>query len=185
MMEKKNKRGVMGIIFFFLVLFTIMIIGFIAVMVVSVGTYANDVVEPVLTDLGVVGETNLTQAGEITFGTVNILVSALPWLLTFSYVAMLIFSVVFVVSWNYNPNPIFMGLYFLFAVLLIFGAIVISNMYQNIYTGTDVIAQGLQSQAAMSYLLLYSPWIFGSIALIVGIYVFAGKQTEFQGDFGI
>jgi len=72
MMEKKNKRGVMGIIFFFLVLFTIMIIGFIAVMVVSVGTYANDVVEPVLTDLGVVGETNLTQAGEITFGTVKL-----------------------------------------------------------------------------------------------------------------
>ncbi len=185
MMNIKNKKGVMGIIFFFLLLFTIIVIGFIAVIAVSVGTYSNDIIYPVMVDLGVVGATNLSEVSEFTFGTINTFVQALPWLVAFSYVAMLIFSVVFIMSWKYNPNPIFIGLYFMFIILLIFGCIVMSNIYQDIYTGTDEIAVGLQNQAAMSFLILHSPWIMSLFAFIVGIYIFAGKQTEAQGGYGL
>ena len=181
----KDKKGVMGIILFFLLLFTILIIGFIAVFVVSIGTYSNDIISPIMQDLGVIGDTNVSQAAEYTFGTLDTIITALPWLVAFSYVAMLIFSIVFIMSWNYNPNPIFIGLYVMFIILLIFGCIVMSNIYQDIYTGTDEIAVGLQAQPAMSFMILQSPMIMTLLAFIVGIYIFAGKQTEFQGGFGV
>ena len=182
---KKNKRGDMGIVFFFLILFTIVIIGFTAAIVVSLGTYVNGEITPIMTELGMVGDTNLSEISEYTFGTTDTIIQALPWLVAFTYVVMLIFSMVFVMVWKYNPNPMFMGFYFMMVILLIFLCIIMSNMYQDIYTGTDVLATGLQDQAALSYMILYSPFIMTLIAFIVGIYMFAGKQTELQGGFGV
>jgi len=181
----KNKKGVMGIIIFFLLLFTIVILGFAATILVSIGTYASDELTPVMTELGMVGGSNVSQAAEYTFGVTETFMAALPWLVAFSYVAMLIFSIVFIISWNYNPNPVFIGFYFMLVILLIFGCIVMSNMYQDIISGTDVIATGLQEQAALSWLILYSPLVMTVIAFIVGIYLFAGKQTEMQGGFDV
>jgi len=183
--KRKNKKGVMGIILFFLLLFTILIIGFIAAVSVGIIDFASDTLSPIMQDIGMVGDTNVSEAAGYTFGTVDTMVTALPWLIAFSYVAMLIFSVVFIVSWNYNPNPVFIGIYFMFVILLIFGAIVMSNMYQDLRTGTDIVAVGLQNQAALSFMILNSPMILGLIALIVGIYIFAGKQMETQGGFDV
>jgi len=182
---RKNKKGAMGIIFFFLLLFTILILGFMAAMIVGVIDFASDTLTPVMTDLGMVGETNVSEASEFTFGTVDTLVTALPWLVAFAYIAMLIFSIVFVISWNYNPNPVFIGFYFMFVILLIFGAIVMSNMYQDIRAGDDIVATGLQNQPALSFMILHAPLIFSILAFIVGIYLFAGKQAEAQGGFDV
>lgn len=182
---KKDKRGIIGVVFFFLILFTILIIGFIAVILVSALGFASDVVTPIMTDLGMVSDANLSEASEYTFGTVDTLVSALPWLLTFAYVAMLIFSIIFVVSYQFNPHPAYIGVYFLFVVLLIFGAILMSNMYQDLYsTDDDIIGEGLRDQKSMSFLLIHSPAIFTLIAFIVGIYIFAGNKDN-AGGFDI
>lgn len=180
-----NKKGFMGIVFFFLLLFTILIVGFIATLALGIVDFTSDTVTPIMTDLGVVGSTNLSEVGGYTFGTVNTIVNALPWVMVFAYVSALIFSIVFVVSWTYNPNPMFIGIYFMFIILLIFGAIIISNIYQDLYTGHDEIATELQEQKAMSYMILHSPWIFTVLAFIVGIYLFAGKQMEMQGGFDV
>ena len=183
---RKDKKGFMGFVFFFLILFTILIIGFIGTILVSVFDYTSGVVTPIMTDLGIVGETNLSEASEVTFGTVDTIVDSLPWLLLFTYVAMLIFSVIFIISYDFNPNPAFIGLYFLFVILLIFGAIVMSNMYEDlIKTNDEVIGEGLRSQTGMSYMILHSPWILGMFAFIVGIYIFAGRQTEREGGFDL
>jgi len=182
---KKNKKGAIGIILFFVLLFTILIFGFTASIVVSLLTYTSSEITPIMEELGMVGTTNLSEASEYSFGTLDKAVQSLPWIIAFSYVAMLIFSVVFMVSWTYNPNPIFLGLYVMFVILLIFGCIIMSNMYQDIFTGTDVLAVGLQEQMALSYMILYSPMIMAVIAFLVGIYIFAGKQTEMQGGFDI
>jgi len=185
-LKQMNKKGFMGFVFFFLILFTILIIGFIGVILVSVVKYGSGVVTPVMQDIGVVGNANISHASEVTFGVVDKTINALPWLLAFGYVAMLIFSIIFVISYNFNPNPVFIGIYFVFVILLIFGAIVMSNMYEDIYnSGDEIIGAGLQEQTAMSFMMLHSPWILSIIAFIVGIYIFAGKQGENQGGFDI
>lgn len=183
----KNKKGVIEIIIFFLLLFTILVIGFIAVIAVSLGVYTSGIITPIMTDLGVIEGTsiNLSQSSEYGFGTLDTVINALPWIIAFAYVAMLIFSVIFVIAWGYNPNPMFIGVYIMFVILLIFGCILISNIYEDIYKGTDEIAQGMQNQIAMSYMILYSPFIMTLIAFIVGIYIFAGKQAEIGGGYGV
>jgi len=90
------------------------------------------------------------------------------------------------VSYEFNPNPVYIGIYFIFVILLIFGAILMSNMYEDLYSSNDgVIGAGLQEQTAMSFMMFHSPWILSIIAFIAGIYIFAGKQGERQGGFDI
>lgn len=72
----------------------------------------------------------------------------------------------------------------MFVVLLIFGSIIISNMYEDLLnSGDSVIGDGLGSQKAMTYLLLHSPWVLTVFAFFVGIYIFSGTQRE--GGFDI
>lgn len=182
----KNKRGFMGIVFFFLILFTILILGFIGAVVVGIVDFTSETITPVIQDIGVVGNANVSEAADYTFGTTDKIVNSLPWLLLFSYVAMLIFSIIFIISYGYNPNPAYIGIYFIFVILLIFGSIIISNMYENLLTtGDEVIGAKLSEQSGMSYLMIHSPWILTIIAFIVGIYIFAGRQTETEGGVGI
>lgn len=181
----KDKRGIMGIVFFFLILFTILIIGFIGVIVVAGIDFASDTINPIMQDIGVVGDANVSDASRATFGTVDTIVGMMPWLLAFSYVAMLIFSIIFVVAYRYNPHPAFIGIYFLFVVLLIFGAIIMSNIYQDIYSTDDAdIGERIREQQSMSFLILHAPAIFTVIAFIVGIYIFAGNKDS-AGGFDI
>lgn len=180
--KRRDKRGVMGIIFFFIILFAILIIGFIAVIVVSSLQVASDTITPTMKELGVVGDTNLSQASEYTFGVGNTLINSMPWLLAFGYGLALIFSIVLVVSYNYNPNPAFIGVYIALIMLLIAGSIIISNSYEDIYSGTDDLALKLQANTAMSYMILYSPFILTLIAFVTGIFLFATNKSDSGGQ---
>jgi hypothetical protein len=185
MVKTKDKRGIMGIIFFFLILFSILILGFFAVVVVGVLDFSSEIVTPVMEGIGVVGDTNISEASTYTFGVADTFINAVPWLIAFAYVMALIFSIVLVLSYNYNPNPAFIAVYIAFILLLILGSIIISNAYEDIYSGTDEIALKLQSQVAMSYMILYSPMILTAIAFIAGIYLFAVKRNVDGGDYSV
>jgi hypothetical protein len=170
---KNDKRGVIGIIMFFLILMGVLIIGFIAAMLTGVFDFASDTITPVMKELGMVDDINVSESTTIVFGTMETVSSSLPLLMGFLYVGALIFSVIFAVSYSFNPNPILIGFYLLLIVLLIFAAITMSNMYQDIYSGTDEIATRLREQTLLSYMILYSPYILSVIAFITGIYLFS------------
>jgi|TARA_Y100000310_G_scaffold90313_1_gene87602 magnesium-transporting ATPase (P-type) len=180
----RNKRGFISIVMFFGLLFMILIIGFMGAMIFGIIDFASDEITPIMEDLGVVGGANVSEASEFTFGAVDKTINAMSWIIGFAYVLALMFSVVFAISYSFNPNPVYIGLYFMFIVLLIFGAIVVSNMYEDIYTGTDEIAERLQEQTLLSYMLLHSPIILTLIASITGIYIFA-RREESAGSFGV
>ena len=185
MKKRMNKKGVIGIIIFFLVLFTILILGFIAAMAVSVLDIATDELVPLASELGMVENSNVSKAADYTFVPLNTFVQALPWLVGLAYVAALIFSIVFAVSYRFNPSPILMGFYFMLIILLIFFSIIMSNMYEDIYKVNDDIGIRLQEQVLLSYMILYSPLILTIIAFITGIYLFAGPREDVGGGFGI
>jgi len=180
----KNKKGAIGIIFFFLALLTILIVGFMLVMVWSVVDIASDELTPIMTDLGMVDEVNLSQVGDYTFGVADKFTQSLPWIIIIGYVMALVFTLVFVFVVGYSPHPAFIGLYLALMVLLIFGAIIMSNMYQDIYTGTDELATRLQEQTTMSYLILQAPWVLGIIAIIGGILMFTRQGASEGGGTG-
>jgi len=181
--RRMGKKGAIGIIIFFILLMTILVLGFIAVMVVSVIDIASDAITPIMSDLGVVGSTNLSEVSGYTFEKGNTIVQALPWIIAIGYVLALVFTLVFVLVVGYNPHPAFIGLYLALMILLIFMCIIMSNMYQDIYTGGDDLAIRLQAQTTMSYLILHSPFIMAIIAVIGGIIMFT-RQASAEGGGG-
>lgn len=181
-----NKKGsAFGILLFFIVLIVALILGFVATLSWSVLDIASDEITPIMTELGMVGDTNLSQTAEYSFGTANTFVQAIPWLISFGYIMVIIFTIVFIFMAGSTSHPAFISFYFVLMVLLIFVCIIMSNIYQDIYTGTDEIASRLKEQSVMSYLILYSPFILSMIAVIGGILMFARRSSSEAGGFGV
>lgn len=177
--KRDDKRGIIGIIFFFLVMFTILAVGFVLAILVGVINIATDTVLPVLDQinnetLGV--GTTYNTAADSALNIVDVTFSSLKWLLVFGYGLALVFSIVFAVSYKQTAHPIFIAVYIGFILLLIFFSIIISNAYEDIHNGNDELAVKLQEQTAMSYLIIYSPAILLLIAFITGLYMFAGTR---------
>jgi hypothetical protein len=178
---KKDKRGFFGILMVFIILFSILILGFVGVLVASILGYASSVITPEMKNIGMVDNINVSQASTIALRPVESMVNAMPWLVAFAYVMALIFSLVFASAYKYNPNPAFIGIYLALILLLIVGAIIMSNVYEDLYNGNDEIATRMQDQAIMSYLLIYSPIILTIIAFVTGIYMFSSKDQMGAG----
>lgn len=175
-LSKINKKGGMGMVLItVIILFSILIIGFTLSITTGVLDYTSDTLTPILTDLGVAGDTNISAAAAYTVVPINTFVQAMPWIVGFMYVVALIFSVVFVVTSRDSASPMFMGVYFFLIILLIFAAIIMSNMYQDILVGSDEIATRLSQQTLMNYMILYSPFIMALIGFISGIYLFTNR----------
>jgi hypothetical protein len=174
--KKGQSAGAIGIIFFFVILFLVLILGFIGSFVIGIVGYASDEIMPVIGDIGMAGPANVSEAAGYGFDVVEGFIGSLPWIMGFAYVAALAFCLIFAVSYTANPNPILMGLFVMMMLLVIFGAIIISNMYEEIYTGNDEIATKMHEQTIMAYMILHSPVIFAVMGFITGIYMFAGRQ---------
>lgn len=171
-----KKKGQIGIILFFGLLFLILVVGFVVAISYSAIDFASDTITPVMTDLGVVGSTNLSEASQFTFGTVNTIVQNLGWLIGLAYVAALLFSIVFALVASRNAHPLFIGLYFALMLVLLIGCIIMSNVYEDLYTGNDEIAVRLQEQTLISYMILHSPFIMIIISLITGVFLFTRQE---------
>jgi len=187
LLVKKNKKGAIGIIIFVSVLFILLLLGFGLTIVLSVIDIASDELTPIMADLGMAGDTtNLSEYSEYTFGTMDSVVQALPWVLASGFIMALIFTLVFIFIVGYSPHPAFIGAYIGLMVLLIFGCILVSNMYQDIYSAGDDIALRLQEQTIMSHMILNSPFIMAMIMVIGGILMFTRQSaTEGGGGFGV
>lgn len=177
---KKSKKGFSGLLFFVIALLLVLILGFIGSIVVGLFDYAGDELQPIFADLGVVGDTNMSEVASYTITPANNFIQAMPWLVGFGYVVMLIFSMIFVITYETNPHPAFLGAYLFFVILIIFAAIIMSNMYENIYSGTDELGSRIREQTTLSYMILYSPTILTLIAIITGIFIFA-RPPEASG----
>ena len=130
MIMKRNKRGAVGILIFVIVLFAILILGFFAAIIVGVVDMVSDEVTPIMTDLGMAGDsTNVSQYAEYGFGTLNTFIQALPWVVASGYILALVFTIVFIFLSGYSPHPAFIAFYFALMILLILGCVLMSNMY--------------------------------------------------------
>ena len=179
-------KGQIGIIIFFVLLFLILILGFMAAMIYGIVDFASDEITPIMKDLGMGGDTgaNLSYAADVTFGTLSTVLDNVSWLIGIAYVAALVFSIMFALVSSDNPNPFFIGLYFGLMLLLMLGCIIMSNVYEEIYTGSDEIATRLQEQTLLSFMILHSPAIMVLIAMITGIFIFT-RQGQDSGGFDV
>jgi len=181
----KNTRGQadgFGLVFFVILILVVLIMGFAAAMIWSVVDLTSDTVTPIMTELGVVGgSTNISEYSEYGFGTMNNMIQVLPWVIGLGYVLALVFLIVGVVIIGYNPHPAFIAFFFVLMILLIFGAIIMSNIYEDFYGGDDDIGSRLREQTLLSYLILHSPFNLALIMIIGGILMFARHSSNDLG----
>ena len=180
----KNKRGQFEGMWIVVIFMVLLALAFLSAIGLGIVRWLSAEIKPVITDLGVVEGTNLSAAGEVTFGAIDTIVNLAPMLVGGAYFLLLIGCITLVVSYRTTANPLFIGLFFAFMVLLVLVAILFSNAYQDIYEAGDEIAQYLQDQTLLSFLILNSPWIFTVIGFVSGIFLFAGKQNETYGQGG-
>jgi hypothetical protein len=174
----KDKKGQMGIMWLFIIMAGILVLGFVISIFVAFAGWTSDVITPVATDLGMIDDYNVSEAGQITFGTLDTIIGMLPMFVGFAYLMLLVGCIVLVLSYRGTQNPLFMGLYLVFTIVIVLTAILASNAYQDLYSGTDEIAVYLQGMTMLSFLILQSPYIFGIVAFICGIFLFSGRQNE-------
>jgi len=174
----ENKKAQMGILWLFVIFAFILVGGIVIAVFLGFASWTSDIVSPIAQDLGMVDNYNVSDAGRMTFGTLDTLIGMLPMFIGFAYVMLLVGCIVLVLSYRGTQNPLFLGLYLAFTILIVLVAILGSNAYQDLYMGTDEIAVYLQSMTILSFLILQSPYIFGIVSFVCGIFLFSGKQNE-------
>lgn len=178
--EKKDKKGNMLVLVgFFLLLFLVLFFGIIIGFGSVVLNYAFDVITPAFLDIGEVGTGNVSDYARMSVGTVNTIVQNFTWMAGVIYVMALIGIIAIAVVFRTNPSLWLTGLFLGFVLLLIMGSIIISNIYEDFYVGTDEVSSRLQEHELLSFMVLHSPVIITVISFISGMILFTGVGREF------
>ena len=180
---KMNKRGnILVIVVFALILVVIMVMGFVAIMGSSILNWVADTAIPPLTSIGVVGNSdravNFSESASLVLTPVNALIQNLTWITGILYVMALIGCVGFAVTARAFPSKWLIGFYFVLTVMLVITAVFISQMYENVSTGTDELSTRMQEHTILNHFVLYSPLYMTIIMFLTGIVLFSGMQQE-------
>ena len=179
MMMKDKRGGIIVLVIFIIILFLILFAGFIMLVGSTILNYVFDIAAPELTNLGQVGDANMTQVAGSTITPLNNMVQSLTFMTGVLYVMMLIGSVGFAFAFRSTQNKWLIGFYFMLVIMLILGSIFISNMYEEFATGNNELANRFREHTILSFMILDAPAIFTIIAFLTGIILFAGPTEEY------
>ena len=176
-----NKKGqVLGLVIVIGIIFIVMLVGFIMVTGNAVVNWVADEIAPELSNIGMVGNANLTEYAEYTIQPANSFIQNLNWMTGVLYVMMLVGCIGLAFIIRINPSKILIGFYFLLVIILIMGSIFISNMYQDFYDdgANSELSVRLNENIILSYMMLYAPLINTIIAFVSGIIIFSGRAED-------
>jgi len=176
MNKKANLFALIMFIFFIM-------IAIFAIFAMTIGsgilTYVSGEITGITNELGMVGSSNLSRYSEVSIGTANTSIQMLSWGAGVISFALILAILIFAAAIKQTPNKLMMAIFILMNILLIMTAIYISNIYEEVYNGTDVLALELQSMTMASWIVLYLPGILTAVAFIGGIIIFTGIGEEF------
>ena len=175
MMENK-KGNMVAILFIVGGLFLLVMMGVIVAFGSGIINWVADETVPVLSELGMVGDVNMTHTIDVAVQPVNILIQNFTWASGIIYVFGLlgIFGLAFI--FRSTGDKWLLPFFFSLVLILMIGCIFMSNIYEDVFRGTDELALILQEHVILSYMILYSPAIMSIIAFIAGILLFSGPS---------
>ena len=168
----------MVIVYFGILLFIILIAGFIMVTGSAIINWVFDEAIPEVTDLGMIGTSNMTTIASYTITPLNNILQSFTWLTGVLYIMMLVGSVGIVIIFRTTPNRWLIGFYLAMVLLLIIGSMYMSNIYEEFYNDAGTFGNILKEHMILSFMILYSPIITTVIAFITGIILFSGVSEE-------
>ena len=174
----KNKRGsFQAVILVIGALFLLVMAGVVLLFGSAVLNWTGDEVTPILLELGMVNDANVTHAVDVSVVPVNSFIQSWTWLTGVIYLLGLggIFALAYV--FRGSGDNWLIGLFFALAIILMIATIFMSNIYEEFYNGGDEFALILHEHLMLSFLILYSPAIIAIVVFLVGIILFSG-DTE-------
>lgn len=138
--------------------------------------WVMDEAVPELTGLGQVGDINTTQVIGATITPVNTFIQNFTWVAGLLYIFGIIGIFGLALAFRSTGDRWLIGLYFGLALILVIGCIIMSNIYEDIWSGSDEFASIMGEHALLSFMIIYSPGIMSLIAFIAGIILFSGPS---------
>lgn len=166
----------MGILLIIGGLFSIVMFAILIVIGSSTINWVMDETVPELKGLGQVGDINATQTVEIAIDPVNTVIQNFTWVAGVLYIFGII--AVFAIAYAYRNqgDRWLIAFFFAMTLILVLGCIIMSNIYEEIWSGSDEFALIIQEHTLLSFMVIYSPGIMSLIAFIAGIILFSGEQ---------
>lgn len=174
MINKKGQLGASNIIYFIVILFLVLLAGLLLVFGSVVVTWVWDEAVPELTNLGMVGDANMTSIAGSTITPANTFVQSLTWLIGVFYAMALIGCLGLATAFRFTGNKWLAGFFICCMILLVMACIFISNIYEDFYDDANEIGTRMKEHKLISFFLLESPLIMTVIGFIGGIIMFTG-----------
>lgn len=174
-----NKKGqIEGV--FYLALAIMVVIGLALLVGIGTGviTFMSSTINEATAGLGMVGDSNLTAVQAVTVGTMDNIIQTFKFLSAFLIIIGLLGTLIFAAFIRTSPNGFMIGFWILLVVIMIIGAIFVSNAYEEFYNGTDEVAIELRSMPITSFLIIYMPHIITTLAFVGGFLIFSGIGEE-------
>jgi hypothetical protein len=178
MINKKGNAYVM--ILFIALIFIILFLGFAMVVGSSVINWVFDEAVPEVTNLGMVGDANMTEIASYTITPINNIVQSFTWLTGILYMMMVIGSFGLLFIFKATGSKWLIGFYVALMLVLVLGSMFMSNMYEDFYNDTGELGTRLKEHTLLSWMILYSPAVFSVVGFIFGALLFSGigQQEE-------
>ena len=174
-----NKHGEFPLmLLFFIIVAVILVAGLFLSMGTSVIKIFTDVAIPELESIGSVGGSNISQYSAYVTTPIDIFVNSLSWMGGVVYLIAFIGLFGIALGFRVTMNKWLIGLFVLFAVLIIFMSIFISNIYESLYQDGTEFGENIRDQTLLSFLILQSPLILTIVIFVSGIVMFTGVGRE-------
>lgn len=171
-----NKKGnIVAIIWMIGILFVLLLGGLFLAFGGLVVNWTFDEVVPELSNIGMVGNSNISEYTGYAITPVNNVVQSFTWMGGLIYLLGLVGCLGMAFAFRFTGNKWLMGLFITCIFLLIIASIFISNIYQDFYDGSGDVAIRLQEQTMLSWLILYGPLVMCVIGFICGVIMFTGE----------
>ena len=174
-----QKRGsINAIIYIVLALFLLLIVGMGVAFGVMVTDWTFDEAVPELSNLGMVGNANLTQTANFTLVPLDNLVQQFTWLGGLVYLFGLMGCLLLAVAFRFTGNKWLAGLFIVCMLMLVITCIFVSNIYEDFYNDGGDVGTRLHEQQLLSFMILQSPMIMCLVGFISGIIMFTGEVPD-------
>lgn len=175
-----NSKGQIGIILIGILALILLFLG----VMMSIGVGALDIALdnalPELQTIGTVGSAgNISEYTDYAITPINTAFQSFTYMTGILYVFGLLAIIGLAFAFKMNNQTWLIPLFIIVAILVVIVSIFMSNIYQDFHDGNDDLANRMQQQVLLSWLIIYSPMVFSIIIFLAGIIMFTGGQDEF------
>ena len=140
---------------------------------------SNQIIQPFTSTFNGLGDnvsgTNFTDITRMTLVPVQASIHSLDYIFGVIYFIAIFLLIGLSVAFKTTDSKWIIPIFIILAIFVLMISIVVSNSYEDLLNGGDIVASGLSEQTLLTYGMVYSPLIMLVTIILSGIIMFTGK----------